>query len=143
LSDSRKTVLLAEDELQRNRRVVDALDLEGFAVDTADTITECVGKLREGRYDVLLLDVMMPLGEDASWQGVDPINAGVELLTRWHDGELAEMPRPMPVVVLTATTRHRKTLEALGVAAYLEKPCSLGEITAAVKQAAEGGGTGE
>jgi len=140
LSDAKAVVLLAEDELERNRRIVEALRLEGFDVDTADTITDCVLKIRQREYDALVLDVMMPPGEDASWQSVDPIDAGLEFLSRWRDGEIAEMPGPIPVVVLTATTRHRKVLEALGVAAYLEKPCALREIVAAVREAVEGGG---
>jgi CheY-like chemotaxis protein len=140
LADKRPTVLVAEDEVQRNRRVLDALKREGFEVDTASTTTECVGKLRQRSYDVIVLDIMMPPGEDPMWQDVNPINAGVEFLTRWRDGEIPGMPEGVPVVVLTATTRHRAVLEALGIAAYLEKPCSLRDITAAVRTAAEEGG---
>lgn len=136
LTDDRIRVLFAEDEPKRNRRVIEALEFEGCTVEVASTATECVEKLRGGPYNVLLYDVMMPLGEDSVWIDTRPIDAGVALLTKWVDEELAGMPALPPVVVLTGTTRHRFALETLGVAEYLEKPCGLREIVAAVKRAA-------
>jgi CheY-like chemotaxis protein len=88
---------------------------------------------------VLLLDVMMPLGDGDAWEAIDPIDAGVALLTRWRDGELAALPEGVRVVVLTGTTRHRDLLLALGASDYLEKPCSLPRVVEAVRRAAEEG----
>jgi DNA-binding response OmpR family regulator len=135
LSEARQRVLFAEDEAERNRRVVDALRLEGFEVDTVSTVTDCVARLRAETYDVVLYDIMMPLGDGDTWEGVDPIDAGVALLTKWHDGEVEGLPEGVPVVVLTGTTRHRDVLQAFGVAGYLEKPCSLRDVVSAVKAA--------
>jgi CheY-like chemotaxis protein len=136
LSEARQRVLFAEDEAERNRRVADVLRLEGFEVDVASTVTDCVSKLRTGHYDVVLYDIMMPLGDGETWEGIDPIDAGVALLTKWRDGELEGLPEQLPVVVLTGTTRHQDILQALGVVAYLEKPCGLREIVKAVRAAA-------
>jgi CheY-like chemotaxis protein len=129
-------VLFAEDEAERNRRIVDVLRLEGFDVDSASTVAECVSRLRTGHYDVVLYDIMMPLGDGDTWEGIDPIDAGIALLTKWRDGELEGLPEDVPVVVLTGTTRHREVLQALGVADYLEKPCGLREVVQAVRAAA-------
>ncbi|MBM3475197.1 MAG: response regulator [Armatimonadetes bacterium] len=136
LSEARPRVLFAEDEAERNRRVVDVLRLEGFEVDVASTVAECVSRLRAGRYDVVLYDIMMPLGDGETWEGIDPIDAGIALLTKWRDGELEGLPEELPVVVLTGTTRHREVLQTLGVAEYLEKPCGLREVVKAVRAAA-------
>jgi len=135
MAEPRPRVLFAEDEAERNRRFTDALRLEGLDVDTVSTVVGCIERLRAEPYDLLVLDVMMPLGDGEAWEGIDPIDAGVALLTRWRDGELPGLPENLPVIVLTGTTRHRELLEALGVSDYLEKPCSLPWLLEAVRAA--------
>lgn len=129
-----------EDEPERNRRIADGLGDEGFVVDTATSLTECVSKLQEDQYDVVLLDIMLPPGDDGDWSDVPPIDAGVALLERLRAGELSGVPSDLPVVVLTAITRHEAALQRLGVAGYLYKPCSIRDVVGGVAAAFEGGG---
>lgn len=87
------------------------LDLEDFEVETCPDGDEALRRLAERRYDVLILDVMMP--------GTD----GLEVCRRVR----ANPPTAeLPVILLTAKARdtdREAGLEA-GADAYLTKPFS-------------------
>jgi CheY-like chemotaxis protein len=110
--------------------------MEGFQVGSAVTLAECLEQAKSGAWDVVVLDIMMPVGDQASWADTDPIDAGLELLRRWRAGEIEGLAPDIPIVILTATTRHRDEIESMGVSAYLEKPASLREVISAVRAAA-------
>ncbi len=135
VSESRGRVLFAEDEQERNRRIGDVLRIEGYEVETATTVSGCMRRLMTEEWDVLLLDIMMPPGVDEAWQDIDPIDGGLALLRRLRAGELGGERSNLPVIVLTATTRHADEIESLTNTTYLEKPASLAEVVAAASAA--------
>jgi DNA-binding response OmpR family regulator len=56
----RKRVLLLDDDLSMQRLVAHILRREGFRVDVFLTGSQAIAALKRERYDVLLLDLMMP-----------------------------------------------------------------------------------
>jgi CheY-like chemotaxis protein len=56
----RKRVLLLDDDLSMQRLVVRILGNQGFRVDAFLTGNQAIGALKHQRYDVILLDLMMP-----------------------------------------------------------------------------------
>jgi CheY-like chemotaxis protein len=56
----RKRVLLLDDDPSMQRLVARILQNEGFRVDVFLTGSEAIAALKRERYDVLLLDLMMP-----------------------------------------------------------------------------------
>jgi CheY-like chemotaxis protein len=55
-----KRVLLIEDDHSLREEIVNVLELEGFEVVTADNGRIGLERLREGRPDLVLCDLMMP-----------------------------------------------------------------------------------
>lgn len=59
-SSTPKRILVVEDEKFLRELYVDILSAEGFQIDQAADGEEGYNKMREGGYDVVLLDVMLP-----------------------------------------------------------------------------------
>lgn len=57
---NKKRVLLVEDEPFLSGMYQTKLSLEGFDVVTAADGEDALNKIKEGRYDIVLLDIMMP-----------------------------------------------------------------------------------
>jgi len=87
----------------------------GFEVDTAEDGTQAIAKAAGGRYDLMILDLMMPQ--------VD----GWAVLAR-----LQGMKSPLPVVVLTARDDYESFARAVraGAAAHVVKPFRFQELVA-------------
>lgn len=87
----------------------------GFEVDTAEDGTQAIAKAAGGRYDLMILDLMMP--------HVD----GWAVLAR-----LQGMKSPLPVVVLTARDDYESFARAVraGAAAHVVKPFRFQELVA-------------
>ena len=54
------SILIVEDDHSIRRLVKMVLDREGYRVDTAADGVEAINKVKEGDYDVIVLDLMMP-----------------------------------------------------------------------------------
>ena len=54
-------ILLAEDEQQLSRVLETAMTHEGYQVDTAFDGQEAVDLAKENAYDLMILDIMMPV----------------------------------------------------------------------------------
>jgi DNA-binding response OmpR family regulator len=111
-------ILVVDDEQRIVRFVVRGLRAEGFVVDSADSGAAGLRKALEGRYDLVILDLLMP--------GLD----GTVVLCRL----LAERPAQAVLVLscLSATATKVACLEA-GAEDYLVKPFSLDELLARVR----------
>ncbi len=59
-------ILLVDDEQRILRFVVRGWRAEGFAVDSADNGVDGLHKALEGRYDLVILDLLMPGTDGAS-----------------------------------------------------------------------------
>jgi two-component system sensor histidine kinase/response regulator len=104
-------VLVAEDGLMNRRLAHGLLTREGHHVTLADNGAQALSQLREGRYDVVLMDVEMPV--------MNGLAATVAL--RRHE---RRMGRYTPVIALTSNTNREECLAA-GMDAFLSKPLTI------------------
>jgi signal transduction histidine kinase/DNA-binding response OmpR family regulator len=113
-------VLLAEDNAD-NRLLVERY-LRGHHIDAVGDGAQAVDKARTGMYDVILMDINMPV--------LDGFNA-TKQIRAW---ERANGLRPMPIIALTAhafSTHVQESLDA-GCTAHLCKPFRKDALLAAL-----------
>ena len=60
--EAKGNILVIDDELGIREGCRRALEPQGFTADTAATLQEGLRKIREGDFDLVLLDVMLPDG---------------------------------------------------------------------------------
>ena len=113
-------LLLIDDDLRLTDMVSGYLRHNGFEVDTAPTLAAGRERLKQGSYDALVLDLMLPDGD-----GLD--------FTR----ELRSQPRTrrLPLLMLTARGEPMDRIVGLEIGAddYLPKPFEPRELLARVK----------
>lgn len=111
-------VLLTEDEEDLSEVIEAFLAHEGYEVDTASNGSEALEALRENRYDIVVMDIMMPV-----MNGIDALKA---LRQR---GDLT------PVLLLTAKTEVDDRVTGLDAGAddYLTKPFAMKELVARIR----------
>ncbi|MEY4239440.1 MAG: hypothetical protein RL339_2041 [Pseudomonadota bacterium] len=120
-------LLLVDDEPDLREPLAEYLSRQGFAVVQASSAAEARSRLREGRPDLVLLDIMMP-GED-----------GLSLCR--HIGEALSVP----VILLTAKGEATDRIVGLEIGAddYVVKPFDPRELVARIRsvlrRAAKGG----
>ena len=107
MTQSEVHILVVDDErnIRNNLRMV--LEADGYKVDTASNGDDALLRVKDGRYDIVFVDIQMP--------NMD----GLELL-RYLRG----LRPKMPVVMLTAYGTVRRAVEAmkLGAVDFIEKP---------------------
>ncbi len=113
-----KKILIVEDELNMIKGLKDNLEFEGYEVDTAMEGNEGLQKVLHGKYDLILLDVMLP--------GVSGFD-----ICRTARKEGVETP----VILLTAKGEEIDKVVGLELGAddYITKPFSLRELLARIK----------
>jgi two-component system response regulator ArlR len=111
-------LLLAEDERDYSRALCAILEHSRYAVDPVYTGTDACDYAKNGNYDGIILDVMMP--------GMD----GITALKRLRAGGMTT-----PVLILTAKTQldDRITGYDAGADDYLEKPFVTSELLARIR----------
>lgn len=116
------SVLVAEDNAVNRRvaaRLLALLDCEAsFAVDGEDALLQ----LREGRFDLVLMDCQMPVMD------------GWTAASRWRDEEATRGLEAIPIIALTASTlaRDHERAAECGMQSVLTKPVGLAELKAAL-----------
>lgn len=110
-------LLLVDDDLHLRKLVRTYSDLEGYTCEEAENGFQALEKLRDGTYDLVILDIMMP--------GMDGFETMAEF-RKWSQ---------VPVIVLTARDEEYDKLFGfnLGADDYLSKPFSPKELMARVK----------
>jgi DNA-binding response OmpR family regulator len=100
-------ILVVDDERNIRNNLRSLLEAEGYKVDVAGNGDEGLQHVKEGRYDIVFVDIQMPKMD------------GLELL-RYLQG----IRRKLPVVMLTAYGSAKSAVEAmkLGAVDFLEKP---------------------
>jgi two-component system, OmpR family, response regulator len=118
-------ILIVDDEPNVLKGWARALRLEGYRVSTASTPQEALDLADEHRFDVTVLDFLMPL------------MTGIELLTRLRK----KIPTIRSVVIsgridkkLTAEQLTSKLRDAVEADVYLHKPVSNNELADTVAQ---------
>jgi two-component system, OmpR family, alkaline phosphatase synthesis response regulator PhoP len=109
--NERRRVLVVDDEPDVLLLCRVNLEFEGYDVVEASDGEQAMERLREQRFDVVLLDVMMPKMD--GWQVLEAVKA---------DDELEEIP----VVMLTAKVQDQDQIRgwSQGAADYITKPFS-------------------
>ncbi len=110
---SQLDILIVEDEEAIRAGLADVLVYHGYAVDTAATGTEGLEKALSGRFDLVLLDVMLP--------GID----GFSICDA-----IREQDRRQPIIMLTAKTSDEDIIQGLKLGAddYVAKPFSIQQL---------------
>jgi CheY-like chemotaxis protein len=116
-------VLVADDDPIILRLLEVNLGLEGFLVETASRGEDAVRRAREGKPDVIVLDVMMP--GMSGYEVAEQLKGDPETLS-------------IPVVFLSARAQDddRRRGQELGVAAYITKPFDPAELVEVVRRLA-------
>ena len=116
--DSKKTILVVEDEPQLALGLKDALEFEGFRVLTCGTGREGVVLAKSERPHAVLLDLMLP--DINGYQVCEEI--------RKSDGFV-------PILMLTAKSQEADKIRGLDAGAddYVTKPFSVGELVARLR----------
>lgn len=115
-------VLLADDELALRFLLTETLSDEGYDITEAEDGGEAQDLLERERFDLVILDYMMP------------VRTGVEVCEwlRCSSGP----NRDLPVILLTAKTleKDKEKAKAAGVTAYIVKPFSPLQLAEVVKE---------
>ena len=112
-----KRILLLEDEENLLDSIKLNLELEGFSITPAIDGKEAVDKFRQGRFDLLILDNMVPI--------INGIDVAEQI--RLEDKEI-------PILFLTARSTTDDKLKGLNIGDdYLTKPFNLDELIIRVK----------
>jgi two-component system, OmpR family, KDP operon response regulator KdpE len=110
-------ILIVDDEPQIRRVMKTALSAEGYFVDEAKSAMESFEKLRQDRFDVVLLDVNMP--------GLSGLEACPDIR---RNSDIA-------IIMLTVRNSERDKVAALDAGAddYVTKPFSMPELLARIR----------
>lgn len=111
-------ILIIEDEENIARVLQLELEFEGYLTDVAHTGTEGLIKYREGNFDLILLDLMLP-----------EMN-GLDVLKRIRSTE-----QTTPVILLTAKSDVEDKVKGLDLGAndYVTKPFEFEELIARIR----------
>ena len=106
-------VLVVEDEEAIRTGLIDVLIFHGYEVDSAATGPEGLDKALTGKFDLILLDIMLP--------GMD----GYEICDR-----VRAVDRNQPIIMLTAKTSDEEIIQGLKLGAddYVAKPFSIQQL---------------
>ncbi len=106
-------ILVIEDEEAIREGLIDVLVFHGYEVESSATGPEGLEKALTGRFDLILLDIMLP--------GID----GYEICDR-----IRAEDREQPVIMLTAKTSDEEIIQGLKLGAddYVPKPFSIQQL---------------
>jgi PAS domain S-box-containing protein len=121
------SILLVEDSFD-NRVLVDAyLKNTPYRVDHADSGEAAIRKFASGHYDVILMDIQMPVMD------------GYETAAEIRSFEHANGRRPTPIIALTASVQDEAVRRSskMGFDAHLTKPIKRSVLLEAIRDAVE------
>ncbi len=120
MSDDRIRVLVVDDDPAVVEMIQMGLEADGMQVVGAEDGGECVSMLGRQRFDVVVLDVMMPSVD--GWMALAEIRSNPQTA---H----------IPVIILSAKTEELAKIHAFrqGVQQYVTKPFSVAELSARVE----------
>ncbi len=115
--ETKKLILIVDDESRMRRFVRMNLELEGYQVIEAENGLQAMAKVREDLPDLVLLDVMMPeMDGFEALQGIRQVST-------------------VPVIMLTIKSDEEDKVKGLGLGAddYITKPFSPRELTSRIQ----------
>ena len=107
------SILVVEDEEAIRSGLIDVFVFHGYDVDSADNGPEGLEKALTGKFDLILLDIMLP--------GMD----GYEICNA-----IRAKDRDQPIIMLTARTSDEEIIQGLKLGAddYVAKPFSIQQL---------------
>jgi DNA-binding response OmpR family regulator len=107
------SILIVEDEEAIRSGLIDVFVFHGYVVDSAATGHEGLEKALTGKFDLILLDIMLP--------GID----GYEICN-----QIRAKDRDQPIIMLTAKTSDEEIIQGLKLGAddYVAKPFSIQQL---------------
>jgi two-component system response regulator RegX3 len=111
-------ILIIEDEAAIRTGLTDALVYHGYRVDGVGDGTQGLGKALSGKFDLILLDLMLPG------------TSGFEICDA-----IRKVDREQPIIMLTAKTSDEDIITGLSLGAddYVGKPFSVAELVLRIK----------
>jgi len=111
-------ILVVEDEQKIRTALIDFLEFHGFMVTPAVDGLEAERIVSEGKFDLILLDLMLPK------------ISGEQLCSMWRQNALQT-----PIIMVTAKGQEKERIKGLDLGAddYITKPFSLEEMLARIK----------
>lgn len=118
-------VLVVEDDREIRSMMQSSLTVEGFAVQTAVSVSEANALLQHNLPDILVLDLGLPDGDGITL---------VQAVRKRHN---------LPILVVSARHQEAQKIQLLDAGAddYLTKPFSVGELLARIRVALRHRGT--
>ncbi len=118
-------VLVVEDDREIRSMMQSSLAVEGFAVQTAVSVSEANALLQHDLPDILVLDLGLPDGDGITL---------VQAVRKRHN---------LPIIVVSARHQEAQKIQLLDAGAddYLTKPFSVGELLARIRVALRHRGT--
>jgi two-component system response regulator RegX3 len=118
MGQGKPRILVVEDEAAIREGLADVLVYHGYEVDAVGDGRDGLKKALSGRYDLLLLDIMLP-GRD-----------GFAICD-----EVRKQDRDQPIILLTAKTSDEDIVNGLTLGAddYIAKPFSIAQLVLRVK----------
>ncbi len=114
-----KRILIVDDEFPIIEVLTMVLSSDGFSIESAANGLEGLRLMREQPFDLVLLDIMMPVMD------------GVEMLARLQaDPEL----KKVPVILMSAAGSPENFEIKQGYEAYLAKPFNLKELLTTIRK---------
>jgi CheY-like chemotaxis protein len=129
MSENKKRILIIDDQDDVCQIIKEKFEPLGYAVLTASDGAEGFRKTVEGKPDCVLLDVLIPKGED-----------GLTYLRqvrfyRQSDPQEQARVRATPVIVITgAGLKMRPLFEFEGISGFIEKPFDLVNLRGKIEQ---------
>jgi CheY-like chemotaxis protein len=118
----RKKILVVEDEEGLRLLYTEELEAEGYEVLTARNGREAIQQLEEGKPDLIILDIVMPVMD------------GMEAL-----GRIVGKERKIPIILNTSYPGYRRDFMSWAADAYVTKSTDLGELKDKVRELLEKG----
>lgn len=113
-------VLIVDDERSIRRTLRDILEFEKYTVEEANDGMECVIKIKQGTYDVIILDIKMP-----KMDGMDALD------------RIQELAPETPVVMISGHATIDTAVEAVkkGAFDFISKPPDLNRLLITIRNA--------
>jgi two-component system, response regulator, stage 0 sporulation protein F len=113
----KKKVLVVEDEEGLRLLYAEELEAEGYEILTAKNGREAIQQLEEGKPDLIILDIVMPVMD------------GIEAL-----GRIVGKERKIPIILNTSYPGYRHEFMSWAADAYVTKSADLGELKDKIKE---------
>ena len=119
-----KKILVAEDEEGLRLLYKEELESEGYEVLTAQNGKEAIQQLEDGKPDLVILDIVMPVMD------------GMEAL-----GRIVSKERKVPIILNTSYSGYRQDFMSWAADAYVTKSADLTELKKKIRELLEKGKT--